>query len=149
MVNARVNVMTVGIHGIRQTIGSALTGKEVRERNVLRMKYSEMSEEQKEKYRQYHRNYYQTHKQQHRARCEKWAKEHPDKVKESRNKYFKKYWERNKDRIMQRRQELHPRKFVAVVRCKDCRFRYTDSCITKKPLMDDFFCWQGTPKEGR
>lgn len=86
------------------------------------MKFSEMSEEQKEKYRQYHRNYYQTHKQQHKARCDKWAKEHPDKVKEIRKKCFKEYYERNKDKLKQRRLELHPRKFVAVVRCRDCKY---------------------------
>jgi hypothetical protein len=111
------------------------------------MKYSEMSEEQKEKCRQYHRNYYQTHKQQHRARCEKWAKEHPDKVKEIRSKCFKKYWERNKDRIMQRRQELHPRKFVAVVRCKDCKKHDTYDChityLTAQKTPNDFFCADG------
>ena len=39
--------------------------------------------------------------------------------------------------------------YVLVVRCKDCRFRGTDCCITKQPLMDNFYCWQGTPKEGR
>lgn len=35
-----------------------------------------------------------------------------------------------------------------IVRCKDCIFRNTDSCITKHLLMDDFYCWQGTKKDG-
>ena len=34
-----------------------------------------------------------------------------------------------------------------LVRCKDCKFRYTDSCITKELLPDYFFCWQGTKKD--
>ena len=113
-----------------------------------------MSEEQKEKYRQYHRNYYQTHKQQHRARCDKWAKEHPDKVKEIRKKYFKEYYERNKDRIMQQRQELHPRKFVTVVRCKDCKYQECEGrngmivCdITGESHSPEWFCADGERKD--
>lgn len=35
-----------------------------------------------------------------------------------------------------------------IVCCKDCIFRNTDSCITKHLLMDDFYCWQGTKKDG-
>ena len=36
-----------------------------------------------------------------------------------------------------------------LIRCKDCRFRYTECCIVKdQPLMDTFYCWQGTPKDG-
>lgn len=35
-----------------------------------------------------------------------------------------------------------------LVRCKDCIFRNTDSCITKHLLMDDFYCWKGTKKDG-
>ena len=114
------------------------------------MKYSEMTEEQKERYRQYHRNYYQAHKQQHRERCEKWAKEHPDKVKANRHRYFQKYWEREKDRIMQRRRELHPRRLVEVVRCKNCRYREDPSAVISEWLPcqfgntpDNWFCASG------
>ena len=36
-----------------------------------------------------------------------------------------------------------------LVRCKDCKFRYTECCILKdqQPLMDTFYCWQGTRED--
>ena len=106
-----------------------------------------MTEEQKERSRQYQREYYQSHRQEHIEKTTEWKKNHPEKVKEYAKKYFKKYYANNKDRIMQRRRELHPRKMVEVVRCKDCKHYHPGfTCeLLQKPAdkTNNWFCDDG------
>lgn len=83
-----------------------------------------MTEEQKERSRQYQREYYQSHRQERIEKIAEWKKKNPEKVKEHAKKYNKKYYANNKDRIMQRRRELHTGEMVEVTRCRDCTHCY-------------------------
>jgi len=113
----------------------------------------ENPDKNRESQRKSYKKWYETHKEQAKARVEKYKKEHPEKCKyntEKHREYQAKYFQMNKDRIIEQRKKTAKNR-VLVVRCKDCKHYDSFSQECRNGLdgifTPDWFCADGERKD--